>query len=85
MVGRGWERWSATDDRRGLGLLRAALGREAAEGRLDPDLVDSVAHILLAALIELGLMISRSERTEEAQRRTQAALDHLLERLLGSQ
>jgi AcrR family transcriptional regulator len=78
----GWESWSATEDRRGLGLLRQALVLEAEAGHLDPDLVDGVAHILLAALIELGLMISRAERPKAAKRRAQATLDYLLTRLL---
>jgi AcrR family transcriptional regulator len=78
----GWESWSATDDRRGLGLLRQALNREAQTGHLDPDLVDGVAHVLLAALIELGLMISRAPHAKTAQRHAQATLNYLLTRLL---
>ena len=79
----GWESWSATDDRRGLGLLRQALIREADAGRLDPELVDGVAHILLAALIELGLMIARADKPRAAQRQARATLDYLLTRLVG--
>ena len=79
----GWERWSATDDREGLGLLRQALIREADAGRLDPELVDGVAHILLAALIELGLMIARADKPRAAQRQARATLDYLLTRLVG--
>jgi AcrR family transcriptional regulator len=78
----GWESWSETDDRRGLGLLRQALEREADTGHLDPALVDGIAHILLAALIELGLMISRSEHPRTARRQARASLDYLLSRLL---
>jgi AcrR family transcriptional regulator len=79
----GWESWSATDDRRGLGLLRQALNREADAGRLDPELVDGVAHILLAALIELGLMIALADKPRAAQRQARATLDYLLTRLVG--
>jgi AcrR family transcriptional regulator len=79
----GWDRWSTTEDRRGLGMLRRAFAREAELGRLDPDLVEPVAHMVLAALIELGLMISRSEHPAATQRLARAALDHLLARLLG--
>jgi AcrR family transcriptional regulator len=78
----GWEAWSATEDRRGLGLLRAALVREADRGRLDRALVDPVARILLAALIELGLTIARSDRPRAAHRTARAGLDHLLAGLL---
>jgi AcrR family transcriptional regulator len=80
----GWESWSARDDRGGLDLLREALRAHARKGRLEPDLVDSLARVLLAALIELGLMIARAERPAEAQRQATAALDLLLARLLGA-
>jgi AcrR family transcriptional regulator len=80
----GWETWSASEDRRGLGLLREALQREAEQGRLDQQLVDGLAHIVLAGLIELGLMISRSECPTETEQLARAALDHLLARLLDS-
>jgi AcrR family transcriptional regulator len=80
----GWDRWSRTEDRRGLGLLQRALTAEAQRGRLDPELVDPVAHIMLASLIELGLMISRAEDPVEAQQRAERALDLLLGRLLSA-
>jgi AcrR family transcriptional regulator len=80
----GWESWSARDDRGGLDLLREAMRAYARKGRLEPDLVDSLARVLLAALIELGLMIARAERPAEAQRQATAALDLLLARLLGA-
>jgi AcrR family transcriptional regulator len=80
----GWESWSARDDRGGLDLLREALRAHARKGRLEPDLVDSLARVLLAALIELGLMIARAEHPAEAQRQATAALDLLLARLLGA-
>jgi AcrR family transcriptional regulator len=78
----GWESWSARDDRGGLDLLREGLRSQARKGRLEPELVDSLARILLAALIELGLMIARAERPSDAQREATAALDLLLTRLL---
>jgi AcrR family transcriptional regulator len=79
----GWDSWSATDDRRGLGLLRAALEHQAALGRLDAQLVDGVARVLLAALIELGLTIARADSPEQSHRQARDALDYLLTRLLA--
>ena len=58
--------------------------REAEHGRLDPRLVEGIAHIVLAGLIELGLMISRSECPTETEQLARAALDHLLARLLDA-
>jgi AcrR family transcriptional regulator len=78
----GWSRWRAIDARYGFGLLKAALQNEANEGRLPPDLVDAYAHILLAALLELGLQIANAPDATRAQQQAQRAIDALLARLL---
>jgi AcrR family transcriptional regulator len=78
----GWARWRAIDARHGFGLLQAALAGEARAGRLDPQLVDSYAHIVLVSLMELGLVIAGAEDPHGARDRAQRALDELLDRLL---
>jgi len=80
----GWARWREIDARHGFGMLRAILQAEAQAGRLAPDLVDSYSHILLASLMELGLLIAQAEDPAIAQQRAQAAMDGLLDRLLAS-
>ena len=78
----GWSRWRAIDARYGFGLLKAAFQNEANEGRLPPELVDDYAHILLAALLELGLQIANAPDTARAQQKAQHAIDTLLARLV---
>jgi hypothetical protein len=78
----GWSRWRAIDARYGYGLLKAALQNEANESRLPPDLADAYAHILLAALLELGLQIANAPDSTRAQQQAQQAIDTLLARLL---
>ena len=78
----GWETWRATEARHGLGLLRAALSAQADGGHLEPALVDHYAHILLATLIELGLMISRAENPDQAETQARRALSDLLNHTL---
>lgn len=79
----GWERWREIDARHGFGLLKAALAGVADEGLLRPDLVDVVAHMLLAALLELALVIARSPDREAARRAAETAVEELLARFLA--
>jgi len=78
----GWSTWREIDARYGFGLLKAALQNEADDGRLAPELADPYAHILLAALLELGLQIANAPDAARAHRQAQHAIDTLLTRLL---
>jgi AcrR family transcriptional regulator len=80
----GWERWRAMDERHGFGLIKAALQAAAEGGRLPAELVDSFAHMLLAALNEIALLVARADDREAAIRDGEAAVDALLVRLLGA-
>jgi len=79
----GWSRWRELDERHALGLLRAALQSVADAGRLDPTLVDVFAHVVLAAMNELALLVARGTDPEAAQRSGTVAVDEVLDRLLG--
>jgi AcrR family transcriptional regulator len=78
----GWERWREIEEENALGNTKAALGAVAAEGRLDAELVDTFAHVLLAAVNEIALLVARSPDDADAQRSAEAAVDELLSRLL---
>jgi AcrR family transcriptional regulator len=78
----GWERWRAMDERP-LRLIRTALGVIADEGSLRPELVDTFAHVLLASVDEVALLVARSDDPEAAMRAGADAIDELLRRLLG--
>lgn len=79
----GWQKWREIEARYGFGLLKAALEAAAARGQLRPDLVDMCAHMLLAALIEVALMVSRADDPADALKSGRAALGELLDRLLA--
>ena len=79
----GWARWREIDEAYGFGNLKAALAAIAATGRLDAELVDLFAHMILAALNEIALIVAQSPDREEATRRAQSAVDQLLTRFLG--
>jgi len=77
----GWERWREIEEQNALGNLRIAMQAVADDGRIDAGLVDPFAHMLLAAVNELALMVARADDTETAQRQAEVAVDELLTRL----
>ncbi len=79
----GWSKWREIDARFGFGQLKVGLGNAARAGWMRPELVDTMAHILLAALLEIALLIARSEHPKVATRDGRAALDKLLKALLS--
>ena len=79
----GWEHWRELDAQQSLGLLQFSLGVAAAEGRVAPELVDMFAHVLMAALSEIAMVVARSDDPEGAVRSGEAAVDELIQRLLG--
>jgi len=79
----GWERWREIEEDNALGNLRLAMHAVADDGRIDAALVDPFAHMLLASVNELALMIARADDTATAQRQAETAVDELLTRLLA--
>ncbi len=79
----GWERWRALDEP-ALGMIKTALQAVAEEGRMQPGLVDSFAHVLLASLNEVALLVAQSEDPEAAMRSGAQVIEQLLDTVLGS-
>jgi AcrR family transcriptional regulator len=80
----GWSRWREIEEQHALGGLKLAMQVAAEQGRVPPELADVFAHMLLATMNELALMIVRSEDPADAQRRAEVAVDEVLGRLLGA-
>lgn len=79
----GWALWREMDGRHGFGLLKGALQAVAADGVIDAGQVDVFAHMLLAALLEVALVLARDAHSRSAARDAKRAVDTLLDRLLG--
>ena len=79
----GWRKWREIDERYALGLLKTTLRAAAADGRLHRDSVDVLAHMLLAALAEVALVVARAPDPAAAARAGKVAVDQLLDRLLA--
>lgn len=80
----GWQQWRAIDERYAFGMLKAGLQAAAAAGRIRADLVDVLAHMLLAALAEVALVVARAGDGTKAVQQGRAAVHELLDRLLGA-
>jgi AcrR family transcriptional regulator len=76
----GWERWRLAGGQ-ALAAMRDLLQAVAEEGRLTPGLVNPYAHMILAALDELALMIAQAEDPAAAMAESRAAVEELLRRL----
>ena len=79
----GWERWRSMEEDHALGSIRAVLQVIAKDGRLRPELVGTLAHVLLASVNEVALLVARSEDKDAAMRDGADAIDELLRRLFG--
>ena len=78
----GWQRWRELEEQHALGMVKLALQAISDAGRLPAHLVTPFAHMLLAALNEIAIVIARSDDTDDATREGQAAVEALLQRLL---
>lgn len=79
----GWQAWREMDDQHGLGLLKASLGMAASAGRVKADMVNVYAHVLLALLIEMALLIARAEDAATATEAGRQAVEQVLSSLMG--
>ena len=77
----GWERWRAMEEQHALGLIRAVLQVIAEEGKLQQELVGTLAHVLLASVNEVALLVARAQDQEAAMQAGTDAIDELLQRL----
>jgi AcrR family transcriptional regulator len=78
----GWDRWRTMDDGRTLGAMRAMLQAVSDSGRLPGELVAPFAHMILAGLDEIVLVIARADDVEAAVAEGTTAVEALLSRLL---
>jgi AcrR family transcriptional regulator len=73
----GWQKWREIDERHAFGILKRAIDATAG-----PDTSglgsDVIAHIVLASIIEIAMLIARAKRPRKALTDGDAALDRLL-------
>jgi AcrR family transcriptional regulator len=77
----GWEEWRRIDEKYGLGLAMAGLTMGMEAGRLRRQPVRPLAHLLLAAMGEAGMVLANADDPSAARAEVEAALLSLLEGL----
>lgn len=77
----GWQRWREIDARYGFGLMKSALAQAAKRGYLPQASVEITAHILLAAVLEIALMIARDSNPPRVLRTGRRTLHDLIGKL----
>lgn len=78
----GWHEWRSVEERHGMGLFKLALSDVAEQGGLPADRVDLFAHMLMAAMNEVALLVAQAEGDERAIAEGEAALEDFLGRVL---
>jgi AcrR family transcriptional regulator len=80
----GWERWRAVGAKYGLGVIEAMLAQGVAEGSIPEQPVRASAHVLLGALDEAALYVSRAANPERAREDMYAVCDRVIDGITGS-
>ncbi|MCR6482156.1 TetR/AcrR family transcriptional regulator [Amycolatopsis sp. OK19-0408] len=77
----GWQRWREGDEARTLGKIKVALRRD---GRIPAARVEVFAHVLLAGMNEIAMLVARADDSTSAAKEAEEAAGDLLDRLLGT-
>jgi AcrR family transcriptional regulator len=64
----GWDTWHELDERYAFGTVKAVLAVAAEMGRVDPATVDSLAHLLVGAIMQAGMVVARADDAVAAKR-----------------
>ncbi|HEY1652642.1 MAG TPA: TetR/AcrR family transcriptional regulator [Acidimicrobiales bacterium] len=64
----GWDAWHELDERYAFGGTKAVLAVAAEMGRIDPAAVDPLAHLLVGAIMQAGMVVARADDAETAKR-----------------
>lgn len=74
----GWQRWREIGMRYGLGLIEGLLTHAIEVGRMPPQPVRALAHVLVGALDEAGLYVARAEDQAAASKEVRAVISRLV-------
>jgi len=78
----GWERWRTMNEEGAYGQTRALMQAVADAGQLPQHLVGPFAHMVLAAIDEMAVVIARADDPAAALAEGRVAVEELLRRLL---
>ncbi len=78
----GWEKWREIDAEHFLGTMTATIQQTVGDS-ISAERVDFLAHMLLAMLGEVAMVIARGDQSNEAVESASAMVDDMFERMLG--
>jgi AcrR family transcriptional regulator len=64
----GWDTWHSLDERYGFGSIKAVLMLAAEQGTIPQASVEPLAHLLLGAVMQAGMVVARAEDPAGAKR-----------------
>ncbi|MBV8930603.1 MAG: TetR/AcrR family transcriptional regulator [Mycobacteriaceae bacterium] len=79
----GWDQWRAVGMKYGLGVIEGMLAHAIAQGAIPQQPLRPTAHVLLGALDEAALYISRASDHEQARAEMDAVSERLLNGIAG--
>lgn len=79
----GWHKWREIEQRYGLGMLKQGLSAIFATHPIPEEAVELYAHILLATMIEVAFLTSRSPQPAHASQNAVETINALLDRMLS--
>jgi AcrR family transcriptional regulator len=74
----GWDEWREIDTQYGLGLVKASLENAMETGLIERQPVDPLAHLVVGALDEAAMYISRAEDARGARREMGQSVERML-------
>jgi AcrR family transcriptional regulator len=77
----GWERWREIGLRYGMGLVQALITHAIEVGRIPPQPVAPLAHVLIGALDEAALFVVRQSDQQAAREEVRAVLARMIDAL----
>lgn len=79
----GWDKWRAVGMKYGLGVIEGMLAHAIAEGVMPEQPVRPTAHVLLGALDEAALFVSRAGDRDQARTEMDVVCDRLIDGIAG--
>jgi len=79
----GWDHWRAVGVKYGLGVIEGMLAHAIAEGTVPEQPLRPTAHVLLGALDEAALYVSRASDRDQARKDMEAICDRLISGIAG--
>lgn len=77
----GWERWREVSLRHGMGMVQALIQGAIESGRIPPQPVLPLAHVLIGALDEAAIYLARSDGSAATRKEVDTLIDRLVDAL----